>query len=84
MNAGRFSVGEGRSRRFIRGHEAGTPDLQAFREGKSGLELYFLEIKRPGKKPTPVQEQEMENLEHHGAICFVIHSLDELEEVIPK
>lgn len=69
---------------MVRGHEAGTPDLQAFREGRDGLELYFIEIKREGKHPTPIQEQTMEELEAHGAICFVVHSLDELEEIIPK
>lgn len=73
----------GKERR-IRLAAVGTPDLMAFRERDGELSLYFLEIKRPGNKPTFLQEQKMEELEQHGAICFVVHSLEELEEIIPK
>ncbi len=69
----------------------GTPDVMAFkralsfREGvMSSVDLIFLEIKVPGKKPTPAQTMMMEELESFGAQCYVIHGLNELQEVIDK
>lgn len=91
LNSGKYSVGEGRSKRFIMGQEAGTPDIVAFRQyygsddgvygedcrGKSSL--MFVEVKRPGNKPTFLQDQKMKELEEHGARCIVAHSLEELQ-----
>ena len=66
--SGREWVGEGRHSRFIMGHEAGTPDLMAFKrqENKFGsilLNLLFIEVKVPGNKPTALQKAKMEELE---------------------
>jgi len=44
--------------------------------------LFFFEIKVPGKKATPAQEMMMEELEVFGSICYVIHSLEELQNVV--
>lgn len=92
MNSGKYSVGEGRNRRFIMGHEAGTPDLMAFKEvmdhsvpnGIRRIELLFVEVKVLGNKPTPLQTAKMEELTEHGARCIIAHSLDELIELIDK
>ena len=83
MNSGRYSVGEGRQRRFIMGHEAGTPDLMAFKrqENKFGsilLNLLFIEVKVPGNKPTALQKAKMEELEEYGALCLVATSEQDL------
>lgn len=43
------------------------------------LNLYFIEVKRPGGKVTELQRQKMEELERFGAKCLVIHSLEELQ-----
>lgn len=76
LNSGKYSVGEGRSKRFIMGQEAGTPDLMAFR----GVRMFFVEVKVPGNKPTLLQTQKMKELEGYGAQCFVATSLEELQE----
>lgn len=38
----------------------------------------FIEVKVPGKKPTPEQQEFLEDARKHGAIAFVAHSLDEV------
>lgn len=45
MNSGKYSVGEGSSRRFIKGHEAGTPDVMAFKKGVANVDLDKVEYK---------------------------------------
>lgn len=92
MNSGKYAVGEGRNRRFIMGHEAGTPDLLAFKtildhavpNGIHRIELFFIEVKIPGNKPTPLQTAKMEQLGEYGAICIIVHSLDEAISLIDK
>jgi Holliday junction resolvase len=78
LNSGKFSVGEGAGRRFINGQDAGTPDLMAFIALPTGIRLYFIEVKRPGKKPTPLQKAKMEDLEKYGAHCFVATCIEDL------
>lgn len=85
LNSGKFSVGEGRSKRFINGQDAGTPDILAFKllgfpSGKHITTILFVEVKVPGNKPTALQTAKMEELEEYGARCFVTHSLEELQE----
>ena len=88
LNSGKISVGEGRSRRMIQLAEVGTPDLMAFREVwfenrmYRATELFFIEVKRPGKLPTLHQKVKMQELEEHGARCIVAHSVEEVEEAI--
>lgn len=95
LNSGKYSVGEGRFKRFIMGQEAGTPDLVAFKPFSpsiqspkrlitippvSGIaELLFVEVKSGKNKPSDLQSRKMEELEQYGARCLVIHSLEELE-----
>ena len=90
LNTGKFSVGEGRQKRFIMGQEAGTPDIVAFRkifmpvspvhmlEAKQ-LQLIFVEVKVPGNKPTLLQREKMKELEEYGAVCIVAHGIEDLE-----
>jgi len=87
LNSGSYAVNGGKS--FVRGCEPGTPDLLAFKVlGKRigqpdhihvGLNLFFIEVKRPKGRVTELQEQKMIELEAYGAICLVIHSVDELQ-----
>jgi hypothetical protein len=70
--------------------KAGTPDLMAFRPlihtnvdcGRKTIDLIFIEVKVPGNKPTILQQEVMKELEEYGARCLVIHSVDELEELL--
>jgi hypothetical protein len=94
LNSGMLPMGEGASRRMIRMTKAGTPDLMAFRSihekilltapGQRSIErtrvqLVFIEVKRPGKKPTMLQSQVMAELEEHGALCMVATSIEDIE-----
>ena len=91
LNAGQFEMGEGKSRRFIKGVATGTPDLMAFKtrsievhfERVYFIDLVFVEVKRPGlgkkSEPTPLQEMKMEELTGYGARCIVAHSIEEME-----
>lgn len=85
LNAGQYSMGEGRYKRFVMGVAAGTPDIMAFKEGyqcpncgERHLKLLFVECKRPGKKATLLQEAKMEELEEYGARCIIATSVDDL------
>lgn len=87
LNSGRYSVGEGRNRRYIMGQEKGTPDIAAFKpfwledeNNKAAVSLLFIEVKREGNKPTELQLAKMRELEEYGAQCLVIHSLEELQK----
>jgi hypothetical protein len=93
LNSGKFSAGEGRSKRFIMGVTPGTPDLIAFKQYQGKLDcikcdnpvgglytdLVFIEVKRPGNKPTALQKAKMEELEEYGARCIVATSVEDLE-----
>lgn len=88
LNSGKYSVGEGRFKRFIMGQAAGTPDLLAFSKPYADCDcqmpaevrLLFIEIKRPKQEPTVTQALKMEELETYGARCVVVHSVEELEK----
>lgn len=57
------------SDRFI----AGLPDIHAL---KAGRPLY-LEVKRPGEKPTALQLRTIADITQHGAVASVVCSVDE-------
>lgn len=82
LNSGKYAVGEGRDRRFVMGQDAGTPDLMAFKDHtmKDFVELLFIEVKRPGKKATSLQEAKMRELTDYGARCIVATSVEDLKE----
>lgn len=89
MNSGKFVVGAGASRRMIQGARPGTPDIMAFKlvpgmflGSHSVANLLFVEVKRPGKKATPLQEAVMAELEGQGARCLIAHSVEEVEEAL--
>jgi hypothetical protein len=87
LNSGVLRASDASRTRLIRMAAAGTPDVMAFKQYEvvtafTYREILFLEIKRPGKNPTPIQEQKMAELETYGAKCLVIHSLEELEQLI--
>ncbi len=72
--------------------EVGTPDLMCFKSVlfTDGVHIvqnphtisYFIEVKRPKKVPTIHQEHKMAELEEYGAKCIVVHSVEELEQLI--
>jgi hypothetical protein len=40
-----------------------------------------IEVKRPGGKPTPEQQQFMDMINQAGGLAFVAHSIEEVAEV---
>lgn len=90
LNSGRIPMADHRGKqRMIWMGEKGTPDLMAFRRiwlgdvflhARPGVaDLLFIEVKRPGKKPTFNQVQKMKELEEKGARCIVATGIEDLE-----
>jgi hypothetical protein len=78
LNSGSYNLGKS----FVRGVDAGTPDLMAFSpfSDVSAVKLFFIEVKVPGKNPSTIQISKMDELEEYGAICIVAHSVEEVKE----
>lgn len=55
---------------------SGLPDLMFVDHGQ----LYVIEVKRPGEKPTPLQEATMKNLSNSGARVTWVVSREEARE----
>jgi hypothetical protein len=53
---------------------AGVPDLLCIKHGRA----VFLEVKQPGKRPTPIQVRRMNEIETQGgASCHVVTSAEQ-------
>ena len=53
--------------KLILTNKNGIPDLLILKNGKA----FFVEVKRPGEKPRPLQEYRMNALRELGFICEV-------------
>lgn len=73
----------------------GTPNLMAFKNVEKlaspahrlivdTIKLIFIEVKLPKKKTIIAQANMMSELEKHGAKCFAVHSLEELEKLMKE
>lgn len=59
----RYARGRGiLTRKFSSPARRGVPDRIFLRDGV----VLFLEVKRPGEKPTPLQEHELAEIRRHG------------------
>jgi len=74
QNAGALLNPQGRP---VRMGEPGTPDLLAIKDGQPPL---FVEVKRPGKRPTPIQAAMAARLTAHGARCLVATSVEDVQD----
>jgi len=81
MNSGKIPAKYGTKTRYISLHQAGTPDLQALRKAPNGYtEVLYVEVKRPGEKPTEVQLAQHERLrEKAGARVIVATRWEDVE-----
>ena len=78
MNAGSIRTQGGK---LVKLAPAGTPDIMAFKPAyEGGVDLYFIEVKRPKGKLTFFQEHKIKELEQYGAQCFVAYSIEEVQE----
>jgi hypothetical protein len=58
---------------------AGVPDLLCIKQGRA----VFLEVKQPGKKPTPIQVRRMNEIETKGgASCHVVTSAEQARDIL--
>lgn len=59
----------------------GLPDrLLLLPEGK----FAFVEVKRPGKKPRPIQVKRMNDLKKLGFRCYVLDNLEQIDTIIEE
>lgn len=63
---------------MVRMGVAGMPDVFALKDGF----LIGVEIKRPGNKPTDIQERMLKELREHGAGTIVATSVDDVERYL--
>lgn len=61
---------------FIKMGKAGLPDIIGVQK-RTGR-MVAIEVKRPGKTPTDIQERVMGELHEYGALVFVATSVDEV------
>lgn len=58
---------------------AGIPDLMLVKDGR----VIWMEVKQPGKKPTPIQVRRMAEIEEQsGARCYVVTSMEQADEYL--
>lgn len=66
----------------------GVPDILCIKPATavpaSPIAVYWFEIKKPGKKSTPIQKARQDELRSLGCKVFEIHSLEELAEAIKQ
>lgn len=56
----------------------GIPDLLAIKDGKA----YWLEVKRPGKKPTALQNKILSELQAVGCVAGFADSVDDARRIV--
>lgn len=64
-------------RKIIQCGDAGWPDLEAFKDGKS----VHIEVKRPGQKPTDLQAYRHKQLAHFGIEVIVATGINDVEHL---
>lgn len=72
--------------RFIKMGKAGLPDIIGVL-GKSYRHygrMLGIEVKRPGKKTSPMQDEVIGELSAFGAYVFVAYSVDDVEEQLQR
>lgn len=58
----------------------GMPDRLVLADGK----VYFVELKRPGGKPRPLQISQQNKLKRHGGIVFNLSTREEVLQFIEQ
>ncbi len=59
---------------------AGLPDILAIKEGKA----YWIEVKRPGGKPTALQLKRLRDLKEAGCGTGIATTIEEAENIIDR
>lgn len=77
LNSGKAWLG-GEKKYLINLCPEGTPDILVIQYGRP----VFFEVKSMTGKVSPKQTEVMEDLELHGALCFVVRSIDEVMSIL--
>lgn len=78
-----YTDSSGRTRRhFVRFNgQAGHSDLAGvFKGGRA----FFIEVKRPGENPTPLQQSFLDDMQAGGAFVACVHSVDEAHAALQR
>jgi hypothetical protein len=75
MTSGVFQSGD----RFIRVGESGMPDVMGM---LAGGRLFAVEVKRPGAKPTSIQQIQLDRIRINGGLSGCAHSSEEAIAII--
>jgi len=65
--------------KFVSPGNDGVPDRLVCLPGEI---MIFVELKAPGKKPTPLQERQIERLDRLGFTTFVLDSKEAVDQFI--
>jgi len=63
--------------KIITANRNGIPDLICLRKGI----FIAIELKRPGHKPTDLQQAELDRIKQAGGFSFCCHSLEEVKAI---
>lgn len=75
LNSGAIKTERGS---LVRGCPAGTPDILSIVAGRA----VFIEVKRPGKQPTAIQEAMHQRLRQSGAVVLVATCIEDVEAAL--
>jgi len=62
--------------KLIKTNTNGIPDLLCHRQGRTA----YIEVKRPGYKPTPLQAYRHRQLQEQGISVFIIDNINQLND----
>lgn len=65
-------------KRMVKMGMAGLPDILGVQRGTG--RLIAIEVKRPGRKPTDIQQRMLQELTDHGALAFVATSIEDVQQ----
>ena len=69
----------GKAYKFVSPGNAGVPDRMIV---LPGCEIFFVELKAPGKKPTQLQKKKIYELEKLGRTVFIADSKESVDEIL--
>ena len=64
--------------KVITANERGIPDIVCCKDGR----FIALEVKRPGEHMTPIQMAQMRRVNEAGGTVYVVHSVEEVKEIL--
>jgi Holliday junction resolvase len=60
--------------KLIQTNTNGIPDLMAMKDGKT----IFIEVKREGEQPAPLQKHRLNQINLHGILAFWVNNVEDI------